>query len=64
MQLTTVKLVEKYFQIELSPDQKALVNRYLKLGERPEPDGCMGCNASYIRILTGQIDAVNMLDDE
>lgn len=38
-------------------DQWLLIENYLQFGHIPQPDGCLGCDAAYIRTLIGQMEA-------
>lgn len=37
--------------------QYLLLENYIQHGVRPEPDGCLGCDAAFIRTVTGEMDA-------
>lgn len=48
--------VTAVFGMDFTFEQRILVENYIQYGIRPDPDGCMGCDAAYIRILTSDMD--------
>lgn len=38
-------------------DQWMLIENYIQFGVIPDPDGCLGCDAAYIRTVIGRMEA-------
>lgn len=56
MSFKNAEEVELVFGITLTSNQYILVENYIQNGVRPDPDGCMGCDAGFVRKLTSDMD--------